>query len=205
MPQPNSTKYFDPFYFIPFVIAWVAAVVYLTMHQQGDFVIGVNNQHTALGSFYFRYASWLGNTITYLWIFIAFLILRKRREAKMLVGIVLLTTVVIMTMKAFCFPPNLRPKAFLVDIPLKFVEGVKVYTQNSFPSGHTAGAFGWTLFLALLYKKPWFSMLMVGIAISVGLARVYLTQHFLLDVTVGSLIGIMATLIVKFITDRFYP
>jgi len=48
-------------------------------------------------------------------------------------------------------------------------------------------------------------MLMVGIAISVGLARVYLTQHFLLDVTVGSLIGIMATLIVKFITDRFYP
>lgn len=202
MPNTKIKHYLDPYFFVPFVIAWTAAIVYLLQHQQGDFVLWLNANHTPIGDVYFRYASWFGNTIIYIPIFLAFLVFRKRREAKMLVALVLIITIVTMTMKEFCFPPNLRPKAFLEGIPLQFVEGVKVFTQNSFPSGHTSGAFGWTLFIALLYRKPWLSFLMVVVAISVGVARVYLVQHFLLDITVGSIIGILATLIVVYVTDK---
>ncbi|MBE6261040.1 MAG: phosphatase PAP2 family protein [Prevotella sp.] len=89
---------------------------------------------------------------------------------------------------------------------LPMVEGVNMHHGNSFPSGHASTFFVFctccALFLAYRYKqrtnqhdyRTWLlinlSMLaLVVLAALGGYSRIYLSQHFLSDVCVGSIIG----------------
>ncbi|WP_165603698.1 phosphatase PAP2 family protein [Planctopirus hydrillae] len=70
---------------------------------------------------------------------------------------------------------------------LPFLEG-KV-ASHSFPSGHTATAFGLTVALSTLYRrgKTWFVIL----ACLVGVQRVQSLSHFPSDVLAGAAIGLL--------------
>lgn len=73
------------------------------------------------------------------------------------------------------------------------VQGVDLYRgDTSFPSGHTIGAFVTYTMLALYTKdKKWLPVIFFLLAVSVAVSRMYLGQHFLQDVTLGSFIGIL--------------
>ena len=75
-------------------------------------------------------------------------------------------------------------------LPLKVVEGVKMYSQNSFPSGHSTSAFCLFFCLCIISPKVWQKILFFGLAIVIGFSRVYLSQHFFEDIYVGSVIGV---------------
>lgn len=62
---------------------------------------------------------------------------------------------------------------------------------SSFPSGHTTSAFALATILALNFRKPIFSILLFAGALLVGYSRIYLAQHFPVDVLAGSFIGIV--------------
>lgn len=89
---------------------------------------------------------------------------------------------------------------------LPLVQGVDMHHSNSFPSGHASTFFVFCTCCALIltyhYKqrniqnnrRTFFliclsMLLLVVIAALGGYSRVYLSQHFLLDVCVGSIIG----------------
>jgi membrane-associated phospholipid phosphatase len=61
--------------------------------------------------------------------------------------------------------------------------------HNSFPSGHTTGAFAIFMFLALYSKNKWIGLICCLIAILSSFSRVYLSQHFVEDTLAGSVIG----------------
>ncbi len=61
--------------------------------------------------------------------------------------------------------------------------------HNSFPSGHTTGAFAIFMFLALYSKNKWIGLICCLIAVLSSFSRVYLSQHFVEDTLAGSLIG----------------
>jgi membrane-associated phospholipid phosphatase len=64
---------------------------------------------------------------------------------------------------------------------------------NSFPSGHTATAFCfYLLFCLLIFKKYWVYIGCI-IAMLVGYSRIYLAQHFPLDVAAGILVAVVST------------
>ena len=75
------------------------------------------------------------------------------------------------------------------------VKGVEMHLWNSFPSGHTATAF--TLFLLTTYLFPKKTVLAIGAlyAIACGYSRVYLGQHFPLDVAGGITVAIITILL----------
>lgn len=98
--------------------------------------------------------------------------------------------------KRFIFPDMDRPKLFLQDFELHFVEGVKILSHHSFPSGHAATAFSMFLLLALLNRKSYLGIFFCISAVIVGVSRIYLAQHFLLDVLVGSVFGVAITYLV---------
>lgn len=91
------------------------------------------------------------------------------------------------------------------DIALPVVEGVSLHSGNSFPSGHASTFFIFctccALYLAYLYKRGvvqnrskkvlfGFSLLILLALAALGAySRVYLSQHFLSDVCMGSVIG----------------
>lgn len=95
------------------------------------------------------------------------------------------------------------------------VDGVRMHHWHSFPSGHTQTFFVFATVLALLIggnailrnlpqpAKKWLPLLLLFLAALGGYSRIYLSQHFLLDVCVGSIIGIAVPLLLWPIFARF--
>jgi membrane-associated phospholipid phosphatase len=95
-----------------------------------------------------------------------------------------------------------RPKSVFAEESLQFVEGVVVHSWNSFPSGHTITAFCIFTVMVLVIQRPRFDLLWLGLAVLVGVSRIILSQHFLKDVLVGSLIGLLSAMIASYYTDK---
>jgi membrane-associated phospholipid phosphatase len=83
------------------------------------------------------------------------------------------------------------------------IEGVPVHRQHSFPSGHTSTAFTVALLLAAIMKRKIWSYILPMVAFLVGYSRVYLAQHFVTDVTVGMLVGILSAFLSLMIYDVY--
>ncbi len=79
---------------------------------------------------------------------------------------------------------------YYVREQLKLVDGVDVVAFHSFPSGHALSAFA--LFFCLLFvsKNHFSKMVFLLLAILAAYSRVHLSQHWLIDVYVGSIIGV---------------
>jgi membrane-associated phospholipid phosphatase len=112
-----------------------------------------------------------------------------------------------------------RPLRYFKDMDLHLVDGVEVHELFSFPSGHSGGSFALFATLALLIgsrrlwrspllepgeaaviarkHRPWeitVGLLCVVLASLTALSRVYLVQHFFVDVLTGSIIGVLIAL-----------
>lgn len=77
--------------------------------------------------------------------------------------------------------------------------------ENSFPSGHTEGAFSLFCFLSIILPRRF---RMVGtlffiVALAVGYSRIYLTAHFFEDVYAGSIVGVFFTILAYEWMHRF--
>jgi len=70
------------------------------------------------------------------------------------------------------------------------VDGIKILSHHSFPSGHSATAFAFCFCIAFFVKKRIIQFFLFILAFLIGFSRVYLSQHFFVDVLFGSLIGI---------------
>jgi len=89
-----------------------------------------------------------------------------------------------------------RPKVFFeAGQYLHFIDGVSLSNYSSFPSGHTATAFALATVLVCFInnKKAHFGILII--AALVGYFRIYLGQHFLLDVFIGAILGTISGLL----------
>jgi membrane-associated phospholipid phosphatase len=96
------------------------------------------------------------------------------------------------------------------EMALPLVEDVNMHHSNSFPSGHASTFFVFftcaALLLTYLYqqkdphcrnRRSWMLMniimlILLTLAALGAYSRVYLSQHFLLDVCVGSIIGFIS-------------
>ncbi len=89
-----------------------------------------------------------------------------------------------------------RPKLYFEPgTYLNFIDGVSKSGYSSFPSGHTATAFAIATVLVLTMKNKNWQLLILSAAVLVGYSRVYLAQHFLIDVTIGALLGCISGLL----------
>ncbi|MFH1367807.1 MAG: glycosyltransferase family 39 protein [Elusimicrobiota bacterium] len=66
---------------------------------------------------------------------------------------------------------------------------------SSFPSGHAETAFSAATYLAYKVRKFWWIVLFFAIAFFTGLSRIYVGVHFPVDVAIGSVIGVVFTVI----------
>lgn len=186
-PQPNNT-----FFFVAYIIFLITGFYFAATIPKGNEVLWLNERHNNFLDAFFYYTTSIGNGLFYGVIIIA--LLWKNVSYGLLASICFTSTgLSIQFLKKFVFPDMVRPKLYLQDYDLHFVEGVKVLANHSFPSGHSATAFSMFLLLALLFRKPLYGMFFCVIAIIAGMSRVYLLQHFLLDVLVGSVIGVAVT------------
>jgi membrane-associated phospholipid phosphatase len=69
------------------------------------------------------------------------------------------------------------------------VQGIKLHSYSSFPSGHTATAFTFYLLFCLVIAERWWIIAGLVYAILVAYSRVYLAQHFPLDTAAGMILA----------------
>jgi membrane-associated phospholipid phosphatase len=101
----------------------------------------------------------------------------------------LIVSLSVFVFKNYVFEDIDRPREVLGH-GLKLVEGLYINSHNSFPSGHTAAAFTYFTYLAFLVKSPYGKTGLLVLALLTGLSRIYLAQHFLIDVIAGSVLGV---------------
>lgn len=84
---------------------------------------------------------------------------------------------------------------YFVREPLNLVDGVDILALHSFPSGHSLSAFALFFCLLFMSEKNWQKMLYFILAILAAYSRVHLSQHWLVDIFVGSIIGVSFSII----------
>ncbi len=109
--------------------------------------------------------------------------------------------------KLVLFADVLRPAGHFreLGIPIRLVEGVEMHYNNSFPSGHSAGAFALYSFIALALPNKSMGFPLFVVALLAAFSRIYLSQHFFNDVVVGSAIGACCTLLIySWMENRYF-
>ena len=150
----------------------------------------------------FEYSSYLAEGWIWIPYFIVMVGLYKKDTAFILMNF-LVSTLLTQFAKNFIFGTAMRPMASGLDATqIHTVDGVEIHTFNSFPSGHTATAF--TLFLLTTYLFPNKYVLTIGIvyAMVCGYSRIYLAQHFPLDLAGGIFVALLTLPISIFIREK---
>lgn len=190
----NKTAYFYLFLFSYLSILFVLGRE-LWIQDKAMLHLQMNDFHTKEWDVFFRYFTDIGGgTIPFL--FIALLLLYRYSVSLYLLSAQLLGGIVSVVGKRIFDEP--RPFSYfqehLPDIQLPLVEGVKIHYSYSFPSGHTITAFALVMCILLVIKNKYWSIPLLLIASLVGYSRIYLSQHFAIDVFVGSIIGVISAL-----------
>lgn len=76
-------------------------------------------------------------------------------------------------------------------------------TSFGVPSGHSQNAVAMWGYIATLTKKVWLRWLFILVFILVGLSRIYLGAHFILDVLIGWAIGGLVVFLFLYIENKF--
>jgi membrane-associated phospholipid phosphatase len=193
-----KTKWF----FIGYITFLVIGLLPLILISDDKISLWVNSHHTPFFDQFFKYVTFLGDGLFYEIILVPLLFIKVRWSIAALISY-LFTGLIAQILKHLFEMP--RPKHIFASIDLNFVEGVTLYSNFSFPSGHTTSAFSLFLLLTFLFPNKWLSVLFLIAAVFVGFSRVYLMQHFYLDIYVGSIIGVVFTFIVIYFFQKIKP
>jgi membrane-associated phospholipid phosphatase len=165
-----------------------------------SFYEGKNNAflllNTNLGKpadYFFEYFTNMGDGLLWLVWLVAIFVAKRKYLFPLIISSFVLTTIFTQVFKYVILPDEARPSTAIADqSQIHFVAGVTIHSINSFPSGHTATAFTFVLLIALTVKRRDFLVLAFIVAVLVGYSRIYLGQHFPLDVGAGIIVAILS-------------
>ncbi|HEY1216266.1 MAG TPA: phosphatase PAP2 family protein, partial [Bryobacteraceae bacterium] len=146
----------------------------------------------------FIWVTWMGDGVFSVIVIVLFLLLRRWAKAIQLTAAFLLSALVAQLLKnAFSMP---RPKEFFRPGAYPyFIDGVTNHGFASFPSGHTTSIFALVTMLALFTPNQRAKVVYLFAGVLVGYSRIYLGQHFLNDVLMGSCIGMIVAVLIHWL------
>ena len=180
-------------YFTGYLILLLSGLVLLLCTSKEQSFLMLNPYHGLLLDWFFIIYTNVGDGLFSVAIFLVLLYLRKPLAAWEIIFTFLLSGLVAQVLKNFF--PMPRPKTLLEHSGYPyFLEGITHVGHASFPSGHSASAFGLATILTLYSRDKRRGLLYLAAAAAVAYSRVYLGQHFLQDVLAGSCIGTICAL-----------
>jgi len=183
----------NKYFLLPWLLTLVVFTGLILTHNKAELHLISNNVNSLFFDQFFRYATWLGDGVMIAIVGVVLLFVRFRYAIAFLIGS-LVTAGIVNLFKKVLLDDMYRPSKYFElyeSAQLHLIEGVKLHSLQSFPSGHTATAFSVFFFLALILKSKPLKFSMFLLAIIVAYSRVYISQHFLIDITAGSAIAVL--------------
>ena len=201
--QFKKTKYF----LIAFILFIIFSIIILYNYSKPEISIEINKINSSFLDFFFKNITHLGSGVFLVFFLFIFLLFDKKTGfIGIFASILMSITVAVMKTKIFAERPiSYFVYSFKTDYIFHYVEGVDVHHYSSFPSGHTATAFTLFLLLSLFRSNKILQIFFFILALLVGYSRLYLMQHFLSDVVVGALIGVVVVYLSSFILNKIFP
>jgi membrane-associated phospholipid phosphatase len=179
-------------YFICYLLFFAIGLILLLSLGKATSFIELNPYHRNALDTFFVYVTFLGDGRFAIVICLIYLVLRRWSQAFQLIAAFLISALVAQILKnVFSMP---RPKQYFGAGYSYFIDGVTHIGFASFPSGHSTSVFALATLLAIFDGNKKSNFLYLLAAVAVGYSRIYLGQHFLGDVLVGSLIGVVTAI-----------
>jgi membrane-associated phospholipid phosphatase len=193
----------NAFFFLGITIILIIGMGLLMIKGKASSFILLNSYHSNwLNNFFISY-TFIGNGVFAICLAAIYFFLAKKNTAALLIVLsFLLSGIIVQVVKHLFFSP--RPKLFFGEGCHRFfIQGIEFYHNNSFPSGHTTTVFAVATVLVLLSKNRIVQWPVLIGAVLVGYSRIYLGQHFLLDVLIGAIIGILTGIGCVYVAYRY--
>lgn len=193
-------------YVIPYLLLLTAILVMMYIYPKQELHLMLNSFHSGVLDFFFKFYTLMAEWPLYVLAFLPSL--WKRNKMTLFFAMCELTGGTILQILKHTIS-NPRPVSVFEDYPdlvLPLVQGVDMHHSNSFPSGHASTFFMFctcsVIVLAYFFSRKdalktlrnqiLFDVALVALLVLAAMgaySRVYLSQHFLSDVCVGSIIG----------------
>ncbi len=179
------------------IITFVMGITLLSL----SFIVGKIDLFLLLNTDLGIAADWLFRIVTNagdgaVWVAVLIIVvwgMKRKDTLPLLISSFVLSTLFTQICKYIIVPDEPRPFKAIADHSLiHTVDGVDVHLISSFPSGHTATAFTVYILFSLLIRKNWWLAIGLIYGLAVGYSRVYLAQHFPLDVSAGMLVAVLS-------------
>lgn len=179
---------------------WLVAAVVLLVAAKGDSVLYVNELKTPVWNYTFMVFTRMGETEVSVVVCLVFLLMQWKKGL-FLTASIIINSLIVQFLKRMVFSDLKRPKLMFGDM-IHDIQGFELHTGLSFPSGHTTA--GMTVFfaLSLLTQNKMAKLVLIGVGLMVGASRVYLGQHYLMDVYAGSLLAVGMTSLIYIIFNN---
>jgi membrane-associated phospholipid phosphatase len=207
-PMPIRTRIItcSSYLYVLLAVLVAAAIFLLTAGKTASF-ISLNFFHSSLLNAFFINYTFFGDGVFAICLILFCLIVKQQQVSLQLLLSFIFSSVIVQVLKKTVNAP--RPKSFFeVGHYQNFIDGVTGTGYSSFPSGHTATAFALATIIVLMMKNKSWQLPLLFFALLVGYSRIYLGQHFLIDVitgaTIGTVCGILSLLTVYKLRESGY-
>ncbi len=181
-------------FLLPYFIILLLLIPFFFIYTKGEMHLHVNQYHTAFFDWFFRHATFMGDGLFVL-VPAIILLFFSLRHFVFLACAYLGSGLITQILKRVFFEDMARPGRYLSgEAQLRLVDGVDMLSGRSFPSGHSTSAFALFLCLALISKNKTVKITCFVLACLTAFSRVYLSQHFIMDIYAGSIIGTMSAI-----------
>lgn len=174
---------------------FVIGLLFFLWEGKADSFVDLNFYHRTTLDTIFQWVTWLGDGVFSVIVIVFFLVRRRWSKATQVLAAFLFSALFAQLLKrAFSMP---RPWEFFPRGAYPhFIENVTRHGFASFPSGHTTSIFALATLLALFTPNQQHKIAYLFAGVMVGYSRIYLGQHFLNDVLVGSVVGMVTAVLV---------
>jgi membrane-associated phospholipid phosphatase len=182
---------------------FLVGLIFLLIEGKTATFLFLNPFHWSPLDYFFIGFTYLGDGIFAVAVVILLMVLRRWSQAWQILTAFLLSALLAQILKsAFSMPRPLE--VFNHGEYIYFIDGITHHGHSSFPSGHSTSVFSLATMLAIFEKNKRTNVFYVLMAVAVGYSRIYLGQHFLTDVLMGSFLGVtMAILVHWFFVKKF--
>lgn len=186
------------------IVFFIFEILLLIFYSKQEFHLLVNDLHTGFADKFFFYITFLGDGFFALFVILSGLLIRYRTAVKLALSYAV-SSLIVQVLKHLVFSDVMRPVKYFqeININLNLVDGVNYHSFLSFPSGHSASAFSIFILIGLMVKNRYFKIAFVLLAFVVAFSRVYLSQHFLVDIFAGSFIGFVTAYCSNLLVDKW--